>query len=303
MKRRLAILILLTSATPLGAQWLTLSTPGVPRTANGEPDLSAPAPRSADGHPDLSGLWLPSRVQSDLNDSSSLQAWVRLLADERRARFFADNPRYQCLPSGPENLTNRSNSFGLRRILQHRDMVAMLYNDGTYRQIFMDGRRLEANPFPTWMGYSVGHWDDDTLVVESNGYNDKTWLGNGISHTEALLVTERYRRPSFGQIQIAVTYEDAGALTSTQRASIEMQFVADEEMLETVCAEAYGGEHGAWTSETTKLTKRLQSSIERPLPGTWAHIEGCTWLTSSLSKLLWRRVSCSLKGVQGNQRD
>ena len=253
MTRRLATLVLLALTTPLAAQWLTLPTPGIPRTAEGEPDLSAPMPRAADGHPDLSGLWRPERVTGDLSDRSKFQAWVRTLIDERESRFFADNPRLGCLPSGPDNLTNSGNSYGLRRILQHPTMIAVLYNDGTYRQIFMDGRELEPEPLPTWMGYSVGRWDNDTLVVESNGYNDKTWVSRGVSHTESLRITERYHRSDFGHIQLNVTYEDSGAFESPLHAVIEMEFIADDEMLETVCAEAYGGGRVNWTTETTEI--------------------------------------------------
>ncbi len=257
MKRRLATLVLLVSTTPLAAQWLTMPTPGVPRTADGEPDLSAPAPRTADGHPDLSGLWRVSRASSDLSDPSNLQAWVRTLMDERESRFFADNPRFRCLPVGPTNLTSRGNSYGLRQIVHHPNMIAMLYNDGTYRQIFIDGRELEPDPLPTWMGYSVGRWDGNTLVVESNGYNNKTWVGRGISHTDALRMTERYQRSDFGHIQIDVTYEDPGAFESPLNATLEMRLAADEVMLETVCNEAYGEERGNWTSEVTEVEETV----------------------------------------------
>jgi len=253
MTRRVATLVLLALTTPLAAQWLTLPTPGIPRTADGEPDLSAPMPRAADGYPDLSGLWRPERVTGDLSDRGKFQEWVRTLIDERESRFFTDNPRLGCLPSGPENLTNSGNSYGLRRILQHPTMIAVLYNDGTYRQIFMDGRELEPEPLPTWVGYSVGRWDNDTLVVESNGYNDKTWVSRGVSHTESLRITERYHRSDFGHIQLDVTYEDPGAFESPLHVVIEMEFIADDEMLETVCAEAYGGERANWTAETTEI--------------------------------------------------
>ncbi len=267
MKRRLATLVLLASAAPVAAQWLTLSTPGVPRAADGEPDLSAPAPRTADGHPDLSGLWRPERVEGDLNDRSKFQAWVRTLIDERESRFFVDNPRLGCLPSGPDNLITGGNSYGLRRILQHPTAIAMLYNDGTYRQIFMDGRELEPNPLPTWMGYSVGRWEDDTLVIESNGYNDKTWVSRGVSHTDRLRITERYHRSDFGHIQVEVIYEDPGAFESPLHASIEMQFAVDEEMLETVCNEAYGGERGSWSTEVTSLAEEAVEIAPEILAG------------------------------------
>ena len=95
-------------------------------------------------------------------------------------------------------------------------MIVFLNEDFTFRQIFMDGRALESNPHPVWMGYSIGRWDGDTLVVESNGYNDKTWVHNeGLPHTERLRITERYRRPDFGHVQIDVTYDDPGAFRCT----------------------------------------------------------------------------------------
>ncbi|HEY5623659.1 MAG TPA: hypothetical protein VIV14_07845 [Gammaproteobacteria bacterium] len=249
MKRSLTALLLLASSTPVLAQWLSIQTPGIPRTADGAPDLSAPAPRAADGRPDLSGLWRPERTRSGLRDRSNLQPWVNSLVDERDKRYFADSPRYRCLPVGPENLTSGSNSYGLRQLIQHPSQLVMLYNDGTFRQIFTDGRELERDPLPTWMGYAVGRWEGDTLVVESNGYNDKTWLGRGISHTNQLRMTERYTRTSFGHIQVEVTYEDPGALESKVESVIDMELAADEQMLETVCNEAYSGDRYDWGSE------------------------------------------------------
>ena len=251
MKRTIAALLFLVAVTPVAAQWLTLPTPNVPRLDDGAVDLSAPIPLTAAGRPDLTGLWRPSRIQGDLDDRSKFQDWVSALIDEREGRYFADDPRFSCLPSGPSNITIASNSYGLRRILQHPSMVAMLYNDMTYRQIFMDGRELESDPLPTWMGYSVGRWDGDTLVVDSNGYNGQTWLSRGLSHTDQLRITERYRRSSFGHIELDVTYEDPGAFESELHAVIDMEFIADDEMLETVCAEAYGGERSGWTGDVT----------------------------------------------------
>ncbi len=235
MKRRLATLVLLAATTPLAAQWLTLPTPNIPRTADGEPNLSATAPRAADGHPDLTGLWRARRVSGDLDDPTKFQEWARTLIAERERRFFQDSPRYRCLPSGPAYLI----TGGLRRIVQNPTLIAFLYADLAYRQIFMDGRELEPDPLPTWMGYSVGRWDGDTLIVESNGYNDKTWLhALGLSHTERLRVTERYHRSDFGHMRVDVTYEDPGTFDSRLEAVIEMEFVADDELLEIVCNEA-----------------------------------------------------------------
>jgi hypothetical protein len=114
----------------------------------------------------------------------------------------------------------------------------MLLNEElTYRQIFMDGRELERDPNPTWMGYSVGHWDKDTLVIESNGFNDRSWIGSGYPHTEALHVTERLRRIDFGHMELQRTLSDPGALIEPLSLTMPLELDADTEMLEYVCNE------------------------------------------------------------------
>jgi len=260
MKRRVATLVLLVSTTPVAAQWLTLATPGIPRTANGEPDMSAPAPRTADGRPDLTGLWRPVGASPDLFDQTKIQAWARTLMAEREQRFYSDGPHFRCLPTGPGSIIS-SGEGGFRRIVQGPTVTAILNGDLTYRQIFMDGRELEPDPLPTWMGYSVGRWDDDTLVVESNGFNDKTWLHNqGLSHTESLRITERYRRLDFGHMQLEVTYEDPGAFDSPLHVVFAMEFAADDEMLETVCNEAPQGNSSNWVGE--KVADPLATRVD-----------------------------------------
>ena len=256
MKRRPAILVLLAFTTPVLAQWLTLPTPGIPRTAYGAPDLSAPAPRAPDGRPDLSGLWYPARVTGDLLDPARVHEWARTLMDEHEAGFFLQDPRFRCLPSGPGFLTLTGTTQGMRRIVQHPNVVAILNTGLTYRQIFTDGRELESDPLPTWTGYSVGRWEGDTLVVESNGYNNQTWLhARGLPHSESLRITERYRRPDFGHIQLDVTYEDPDSFDEPLTAVIEMQFVADDELLETVCNEASEG-RSHWGGEISEAEER-----------------------------------------------
>lgn len=260
MKRRLATLVLLASATPVTAQWLTLATPGIPRTADGQADLSAPAPRTADGQPDLTGLWRPVGAGAELFDHTSVQAWARTSMAESESRYYADGPHFRCLPTGPGSLIY-SGEGGYRRIVQHPTLIAILNADLDYRQVFMDGRELEPNPLPTWVGYSVGHWEGDTLVVESNGFNDKTWLHRqGLSHTEALRITERYRRPDFGHIQLEITYEDPGAFDSPLQVAVALEYAADDEMLETVCNEAPQGNSTNWVGE--KIADARATSVD-----------------------------------------
>jgi hypothetical protein len=148
------------------------------------------------------------------------------------------------LPSGPGAYPAGSTAGGQRRIIQHPDFIAILNPDMTYRQVYLDGRKLEDEPvLSTWVGYSTGHWDGDTLVIESNGYNDKTWLTReGLPHTERLRITERYRRNDFGHIELKVTYEDPGTFTETVQATIHLVNQPDNDIQETICNESETGQ-------------------------------------------------------------
>jgi hypothetical protein len=257
----LTIAIALTAfVTPLAAQWLQHPTPGIPRTADGKPNLTAPPPRTADGKSDLTGLWdmpldtavgnIAVRNVGDL-EPADVQPWAQALVQQRAENFGKDNPRYRCLPQGP----GYSTDGGMKRFLQTPAMIVILNEDLTYRQIFMDGRALETNPDPSWMGYSVGHWDKDTLVVESSGFNDRTWIHDGYPHTEALRMTERYRRTDFGHLEIAVTFQDPGAYSKAWTVAIRAHLAADTELLESVCNENRdrGQEH--WVGKLSDAEK------------------------------------------------
>ena len=238
-----ATAILLTAlVTPLPAQWAQRRTPGIPRTAAGKANLTAPAPRTADGKPDLTGLWemvtdaavgnVALRKPGDLQPAD-IQPWAKALIQQRAENFGVDNPRYRCLPDGP----NYSTAGGTKRILQTPAMIVILQEDLTYRPIYMDGRALETDPNPSFMGYSVGHWEGNTLVVESNGFNDRTWLLGGYPHTEALRMTQRIRRPDFGHLEISVTFQDPKAYNKAWTLSLSARFSADTELIEDVCNE------------------------------------------------------------------
>jgi hypothetical protein len=231
MRLFLAALTLVMATTPAGAQWLDRKTPGIPRTPDGKPNLTAPAPRGPDGKPDFTGVWDAENVVSR-PDVAILQPWVMDLARRHQQEYYKARPFYQCRPSGPE----AERFGGWRRILRTPAAIAILNDDLTYRVIHTDGRELEAEPAPNWMGYSVGRWDGDTLVVDSAGFNDKTWVSRyGVAHTEALRMTERYRRPDFGHMQVEVTYTDPGAFAKPFGFTVDMTLAADTEMLEAVC--------------------------------------------------------------------
>ncbi len=235
--------LLLSMAMPLPAQWLHYPTPGMPRTPDGKPNLAAPAPRTAGGKPDLSGLWSlnagPGHLANavaDLKDED-VEPWAQALYRKRLSDLGKDDPwTIQCLPAGARALLTASS--GPARIIQTPSLIAILYEDLSYRQIFLDGRPLPKDPDPKWMGYSVGHWEGDTLVVESTGFNDRSWLDmGGHPHTEKLRTTERYRRTSFGHMDLQVTYDDPGAYKKPWTISFGVNFAPDTELLEYVCAE------------------------------------------------------------------
>jgi hypothetical protein len=240
---RITILALALSA-PLAAQWLNHATPGIPRTPEGKPNLAAPAPRAPDGKPDLSGLWTKVSPKYGRNIAADLkpgdvQPWAEALVKQRDEDLGRGYMNVLCVPLGP-GYTTAGDSTGaeMLKIVQTPSLIVILNPDLTYRQIFMDGRALETKPNPSWMGYSVGHWDGDTLVVESFGFNDRTWLDHdGHPHTEALRTTERYRRRNLGNLDIEVTLQDPSAYNKPWTVAVRAELAADTEMLEWVCNE------------------------------------------------------------------
>jgi len=256
----IAILTLAVVA-PLAAQWLNHATPGIPRLPDGKPNLAAPTPRAADGKPDLSGVWnkispkYARNVAADLKPGD-VQPWAEKLVEERKENLSRDYMNVICVPLGPGYITD-ADSFGAEmiKIVQTPTLIIMLNPDLTYRQIFMDGRTLEAAPNPSWMGYSVGHWDGDTLVVESNGYNDRTWLDHdGHPHTGALRITERYRRRNLGNLDVEVTLTDPSIYSKPWTVAVRAELAADTDLLEWVCNEK-GSELQHWVGKASDEKK------------------------------------------------
>jgi hypothetical protein len=229
---------------PAAAQWLNLSTPGLPRTPDGKPNLTAPPPRAADGHPDLSGLWEPNAnhflrdIAVDLKPGSvPFQPWAEALYKERLAGLHSkEESDANCLPQGVPKIDAAPAPF---KIFQTPDEVAVLHEAfNLWRQIFLDGRKLAKDANPNWLGYSLGHWDGDTLVVETTGFNGKTWLDQvGHPATESLHVTERFRRKDFGHIALQITIDDPKAYTKPWTVDEELKLMVDSELIEFICNE------------------------------------------------------------------
>lgn len=280
------------------AQWFDWQTPGAPRTADGSVDLTAPAPHTPDGRIDMSGVWVPDDARGTLFDTSKIQGWALDEMLKQEQSFYANDPRFHCLPSGPSNYPAGASVGGARRIVQHPDYIAILHPDMTYRQVFMDGRPLEAEPLlPTWMGYSTGHWDGDVLVIESNGYKATTWLTReGLPHTEQLRITERYTRNDYGHITLDVTYDDPGTFTEPVQATIDLVNQPDNGMLEVICNESetgaqhYTGEISQADTEVVQLPLETLQKYVGTYQGMWLGNLITTEFSLSDGQLVLRRT-------------
>lgn len=246
MRAKLApIAVAVLFALPAFAQWTGLKTAGIPRMPDGKPNLAAPAPRTADGKPDLSGIWQAGRAGAggqygydyDVAQNlppDALTPWARGLRQQRVQDFRKDSPLARCLPVSVPFLNFR----GLSRIVQTPELIVLLHEspNSPHRTIFLDGRQLPKDPGPTWLGYSVGHWEGDALVVNSVGFNDLGWLDvGGNPQTESLRLTERFRRPDFGHLELDVTFEDPKTFTKPFTLHMTKNYAADTEILEDVC--------------------------------------------------------------------
>jgi hypothetical protein len=244
MRSSFGIIVCLMSvplAGPLSSQWLNYPTPGIPRLPDGKPNLSAPAPKTADGKPDLSGVWMTKggytgNIAKDLKPGEvSFQPWAEKLYQHRVATSSKEDPQARCVLSGVPRENVVPYPF---KILNTNGEIVILYEAlHSYRQIFMDGRPLPKDPNPSWMGYSAGHWDGDTLVVESAGFVDNNWLDNsGHPGTEALHLAERFHRRDFGHIDVQIMIDDPKAYTKPW--SVNLLFtLTDTELIEYVCDE------------------------------------------------------------------
>jgi hypothetical protein len=245
------------AGNPSAAQWVGYATKGVPRTADGAVDMAAPTPRLADGKPDLSGIWISAKrdadVASDGNDLGSgpqmanigvdlpggrlpYQDWQLPIVKERTENLAIDDPHIRCLPD------SFIRAYGLPHMLKFvhtPDLLVMLNEmNAGYRQVFTDARPLPDSPSPAWQGYSSAKWDGDTLVVDTIGLRDDTWIDwHGSVVTEAAKVREEIRRPDFGHLEIRLTVDDPKAYTEPWTVTLKQRIVVDAELIDEVCLE------------------------------------------------------------------
>jgi hypothetical protein len=249
-------------AAPAAAQWPASARKDTPRTADGKVNFDAPPPRTADGHIDFTGvfenLWFYkgrigqppvsppgeppqttfAEIGAGFKDGLPLRPWARELYQKRKESNAKENPDAYCLPMGLMQFHIHPQP---RKIVQTRDMMVILYEGNAgIRQIFLDGRSLPKNgdAQPWWYGYSTGHWEGDTLVIQSNNFRDGGWLDiNGSPLTDQATLTERWTRTTYGALRIDVTIDDPKAYTAPFTVRLNQKVVPDEELIEFICAE------------------------------------------------------------------
>ena len=271
MLRRVGVVLFAVVAimrTP-SAQWLNYPTPGIPRLPDGKPDLAAKAPRTRDGRPDLSGVW---HVQAEsleekrrlfgpnvgvisvpgMEPTTTSKYAVNILLDftpgeivmtpaaqaifDRRRKNDTDLPTTHCLPMGTPLATLVSE---VQKIVQTPGLILVMHEiDGIPRQVYTDGRSLPVDPTPSWLGSSVGRWDGETLVVQTVGLNDRVWLDvGGHPRSEAMRMTERYRRRDVGHLDVEFTFDDPKYYNKPFTVKVTHLLQADTDILEYVCNE------------------------------------------------------------------
>ena len=221
-------------------QWINLSLPNTPRTADGKANLYAPSPKASNGRPDFSGIWRAAtskylfNITADIGEAP-FQPWAAELYKRRSDSLGKDRPSERCIPHGiPDGMLVPNSPF---KIVQTPGEMVILYEEfNHFRQIFTDGRGFPPETSPSWFGYSIGRWDGDTFVAETTGFNDQSWFDDpGHPHSDALRVTEQFRRPDFGHMTVEVTIDDPKAYTKPWSVKIPFNLLPDTELIESIC--------------------------------------------------------------------
>ena len=262
-RRRLAFAAALLASSfaslDAAAQWIGYPTANVPRKPDGSVDMRAPTPRMPDGKPDLSGIWISDRTpegEETPSDGFNLpssrqmanigidlpggklpyQPWLVPIVEERTANQAIEDPHIRCLPD------NFIRAYGLPHMLKfvHTPSLLVVLNEmnAGYRQVFIDGRPLPEDPAPSWQGYSSAKWSGDTLVIDTIGVRDDTWIDwNGSVITEAAKVREEIRRPDYGHLEVRITVDDPRAYTEPWTVTLRQRLVVDAELIDEICLE------------------------------------------------------------------
>lgn len=164
------------------------------------------------------------------------QPWLAELAKKRTAEDSKSDPHIRCLP---DTFLRAYSLPHLLKFVQTPGLLVMLNEmNAGYRQVFIDGRPLPADPVPSWQGYSTARWEGDTLVIDSAGFLDDLWIDwNGSVITEAATVRERIRRPDYGHLEIEVTVDDPTAYTRPWTVTLRQRIALNTELVDEICLE------------------------------------------------------------------
>jgi hypothetical protein len=237
----------------------------VPKNADGTPNLDAPPPRTADGKIDFTGIWAAAGgggggrgrgrgaapppppgtpplatffdIGQNIEGGAPMQPWAAELKKTRMADGMKDNPDAHCLPIGHMQLHLHPQP---RKYLQTPTEIVMIWESNYgLRHIFLDGRPSPDNdPQPWWYGYTIGRWEGDTLVATTTNLRDGMWLDvNGTPLTDQARIIERFRRPTYGRIEIDITIEDPKAFTKPFTVRVNQRIMLDTELIEFICNE------------------------------------------------------------------
>jgi hypothetical protein len=208
------------------------------------PPPVGPTPRTPDGKPDFSGVWMtpPSYLLSAFSQQPDLQPWAEAIVKERLLNEAKDKPSARCLPDNES--TEPFVGLIPVKIVQTRALLVALIEDViAAHQVFLDGRSHPSDVEPTWMGHSVGKWDGDTLVIDTVGFNDKSWIFVVTPHSGMLHVITRLRRLDLGHLQIEATYDDPATFKKPVKTTVVDVLAPDEELDEVVCENNQYTEH------------------------------------------------------------
>ena len=259
--KKLALCIVVALGAPVGAQWINHPTPRVPKGRDGRPNLTARAPRTADGTPDLSGLWRTRTVEipgvepltepvagslnfppefgniaARLREGLPYQPWALAAWQSRQANLRLESPAGMCQPVG---ILQRHTNPLPKKFIQVPGLLVILHEeDNEFRQIFTDGRPAPVDPLPAFNGYSSGRWVGDTLVVTTTGFKDDWWADRrGNPLTSAATITEKFRRPNYGSLDLEITVDDPKAYTRPWSVTLHQDIALNTELMEYFCSE------------------------------------------------------------------
>jgi hypothetical protein len=251
----MAIVVL--AVAPLGAQWRNIPS-SVPNGPDGKPNLAGPAPKTANGRPDLSGIYQSDRkyflnLAADIGiENVPMTPEARKIREARLPGLVGwDEPDAHCLPQGVPKINMAPVPF---KIVQTEKLVVLVYEAfNLWRQVHLDGRDFAEDLNPSWLGWSKGRWEGDTLVVETRGLNGKQWLDHaGLPTSDKLTVIEKFRRPDAGNLEIEYTITDPTYYTKPWTVKTTARLLPATEIFEFIC------------NENERYIKHLGPDVKRP---------------------------------------